>query len=387
MRDLGGQHVIKLLMTSVGCWIAQNLLDVIDDRSDEIQVVGTTSLATIPLGRCERVYLVPESEPPPSVFCERLLEIVDHEQPDLVIPSRDHDVTVVSALAAEHPWLMEILPCGDPQMAAMLEDKWLSYLFAQERELLFAKSAIPDAASGHRAAYDLVASAGYPLIVKPRCGFASRGVRLVTNKAQLDAALEEEGVMLQRYIGHVAAVGEFSRQMERQGVPLFCTLEQDKFSLETYVWRDGTVAPVCRTLHRMRRGHSAAVEGIADDTSVTADKHWTEGLTATGRRWAQALAAAGWRGPVNVQCQQDAEGRCVAFELSGRFTGATAARYFLGHDELGHFLEDRLGPGDGLVNKVVDSLAIKYQRTLGVRRSAVEILSRDGVWDRGEAKW
>jgi carbamoyl-phosphate synthase large subunit len=374
--------MIKLLMTSVGCWVTQNLLDVIDARGDDFCVVGTTSLATITLERADRVYLVPESERPPSPFCERLLEIIDREQPDLVIPTRDQDVTVVSALAAEYPALAELVPCGAPEVALLIQDKWLAYLFAREHGLLFAESAIGDASSSHRTAYELAEAVGFPLIVKLRRGFGSRGVRLVTNKEQLGVVLAQEDVVVQRYVGNAAVVEEFPREVARRGVPLFYTLEQDKFSLQTYVRRDGTVGPVCRTLHRMCRGHSAEVAGIPDDDLATRDKHWTEGLTATGRRWAETLAAAGWRGPVNVQCQRDAGGQYVAFELSGRFTGATAARYFLGHDELGHFLHDRLGQPRGQIKRVVDSLAIKYQRTLGVSQAAVETLSRDGVWDR-----
>ena len=374
--------MIKLLMTSVGCWVTQNLFDVIDARGDDFYVVGTTSLATITLGRADRVYLIPESERPPSPFCDRLLEIIAREQPDLVIPTRDQDVTVVSALVAEHPALADLVPCGAPEVAILIQDKWLGYLFAQEHGLPFAESAIADAATSHQAAHALAETVGFPLLVKPRRGFGSRGVHLVTSKAQLDAALAQGEAVAQRYIGAAAVVQEFQEEVTRRGTPLFYTLEQDKFSLQTYVRRDGTVAPVCRTLHRMRRGHSAEVWGIPDDTVETQDKPWTKGLTATGRRWAETLAAAGWRGPVNVQCQQEADGTYVAFELSGRFTGATAARYFLGHDELGYCLEDRLGRPLGQVKKVADSLAIKYQRTLGVSQAAVETLTRDGVWDR-----
>lgn len=377
--------MIKLLMTSVGCWVTQNLLDVIDHRDEEICVVGTTSLAAITLERAQRVYLVPESQRPPSPFCDRLLEIVDLEKPDLVIPTRDQDVTVVSALAAQQPALADIVPCGTPEVAELIQDKWLGYRFAQEHGLLFADSAIPDAVSGHCAAYGLAETVGFPLIVKPRRGFGSRGVHLVSNKEQLDVALDEGERVVQQYVGDAEAIESLREEIARMGMPLFYTLEQDKFSLQTYVRRDGSVGPVCRTLHRMRRGHSAEVTGIPDDELATQGEHWTKGLTSTARRWAETLAAAGWRGPVNVQCQRNEQGQYVAFELSGRFTGATAARYFLGHDELGYCLEDRLGYPRGPVKKVADSLAIKYQRTLGVSRAAVETLVRDGVWNRGKA--
>jgi carbamoyl-phosphate synthase large subunit len=258
----------------------------------------------------------------------------------------------------------------------MFEDKWLSYRFAQEQGLLFAKSALPDAASDHRAVYELAEAVGFPLIVKPRFGFASRGVRVVLNSGQLAAALaREEEVVVQQYLGDNEAVGEFARGLVRGGLPLFYTLEQDKFSLQTYVRRDGTVGPVCTTLHQMRRGHSAAVERVQDDE-----------LTAMCLKWAEALAAAGWRGPTNVQGQGHAGDKFVAFELSGRFTGATAGRYFWGHDELGYFLEDRLGRSAGRVSTLADSMAIKYTRTVGVGRAAVERLSRDHVWERQTAK-
>jgi carbamoyl-phosphate synthase large subunit len=367
--------MIKLLMTSVGSWVSQNVLDVIDARPEDFCIVGTTSLAEIPLGRCDRVYLVPPTERPPSAFCQRLLEIIDREKPDLVIPNRDHDATVLAALAAEYPPLLDLIPCGTPETALLLEDKWLSYVFAQEHGLLFAECALPDAASDHKAVYELVEKVGFPLIVKPRCGFASRAVHVVINREQLAAAVAEEGAVVQRYVGDVRAVAEFARDLGRGGLPLFYSLEQDKFSLQTYVRRDGSVAPVCTTIHRMRRGHSIEVERVFE-----------EDLAAAGRRWAEALAAAGWRGPTNVQCQREDGGDLVAFELSGRFTGATAGRYFWGHDELGYFLEDRLDQRLGQVNTLADSMAIKYTRTVGVSTVAVEALSRDHVWERQAAK-
>jgi carbamoyl-phosphate synthase large subunit len=256
-----------------------------------------------------------------------------------------------------------------------LEDKWFSYRFACEHGLRFAESALTDAASGHKAVYELAEKVGFPLIVKPRCGFASRGVHIVINKEQLDAAMGEEGVVVQRYVGDVQAVAEFARDLGRGGLPLFYSLEQDKFSLQTYIRRDGSIAPVCATIHRMRRGHSAEVTRVFE-----------EHLFAEGRRWAEALAAEGWRGPTNIQCQREGNGDLVAFELSGRFTGATAGRYFWGFDELGYFLEDRLGAPRGRVNGLANSMAIKYTRTVGVSTLAIEQLSRDHVWEKQTAR-
>ncbi len=363
--------MIKILVTSVGSLVGQNLLDVIDARPDDICVIGTTSLVMIPLQRCERVYLVPLTERPPSAFTQRLLHIADREQPDLLIPSRDLDVTVLASIASEYPELAERIPCGSPDTAAMLEDKWLSYLFARDHGLPFAESAIPDSMSDHRAVLQLVDEVGFPLIAKPRFGYASRQVILLSNTEQLEAALRDNNLVVQRYIGRVEMLEAWQSDIRQRGQPLFYSLEQPKYSVQTYILRDGVVERLCYTLHRMERGFSTKVERIVN-------KH----LTEVGERWAEALAAAGWCGPLNIQCQQSEEGDFVAFELNGRFTGATAARYYLGHDELGYLLHDRLGQMPSENHTPVGLQPIKYFRTIGVGQTDVEVLERCHIWDR-----
>ncbi len=362
--------MIKIIVTSVGSLVGQNLLDVIDNRSDDICVIGTTSLAMIPLQRCERVYLVPRTERPPSAFTQRLLDIVDREQPDLLIPSRDHDVTVLASLATEYPELAERIPCGSPDTAAMLEDKWLSYLFARDHGLPFAESAISDSKSAHCAVFQLLDEVGFPLIAKPRVGFGSRQVILLSNTEQLEAALRDNNLFVQRYIGRVEMLEAWQRDIRQRGQPLFYSLEQPKYSIQTYIFRDGVVGRLCYTLHQMKSGFSTKVERIVD-------KH----LTEVGERWAEALAAAGWRGPLNIQFQQSVEGDFVAFELNGRFTGATAARYYLGHDELGYLLHDRLGQTPSENHTAVGLQPFKYLRTIGIRQTDVEVLERCHVWE------
>jgi biotin carboxylase len=363
--------MIKLLVTSIGSLVGQNLLDVIDVRADDIRVVGTTTLASIPLHRCERAYLVPATERPPSAFSRRLLEIIEREQPDLIIPTRDRDVTVLAELAAGQPQFVARIPCGSADTARLLEDKWRSYLFARDHGLVFAESAIPDSKSGHQGVHQLVEKAGFPLVAKPRLGFASRRVLLLRNTEQLQAVLADEDLLVQRYLGRADTLDTFQNDVLQRGQPLFYSLEQDKYSVQTYVFRDGGAGPVCCTLNRMEKGLSVAVEQLSD-----------ERLTGLGNDWAGALAAAGWRGPLNIQCQQDSGGDFVAFELNGRFTGATAARYYLGHDELGTLLQDRLGYQTSPNRAVTNQLPFKYYHTLGVSRADVEVLTRCHVWDR-----
>ncbi len=362
--------MFKIIVTSIGSLVGQNLLDVIENRLDDIYVIGTTSLAMIPLRRCNRVYLVSITERPPSAFIQRLLDIIDREQPDLLIPSRDHDVTVLSSLAAEYPRLAKLIPCGSPDIATLLENKWLSYLFAQEHKLPFARSAIPDSESAHSTVYQLVDEVGFPLIAKPCCGYASQKVMLLMNIEQLEMALKENDLVIQRYIGNSERLYQFYNDVRQRSLPLFYSLEQSKYSVQTYINYNGVVGPICYTLHRMERGISMRVERIFNDN-----------LAKCGELWAEALATAGWRGPMNIQFQQSKEGHFVAFELNGRFTGATAARYYLGHDEFGYLLHDRLAQKLPKNHTDSNKQPIKYVRTIAVRHSDADILERYHVWD------
>jgi hypothetical protein len=54
-----------------------------------------------------------------------------------------------------------------------------------------------------------------------------------------------------------------------------------------------------------------------------------------GEQCARVFAEAGWRGPLNVQCQPTSTGKLLIHEFNARFTGATGARWHIGHDEIG----------------------------------------------------
>ncbi len=185
--------------------------------------------------------------------------------------------------------------------------------------------------------------------------------------------MTEQDVLLQRYIGHGEILETFLDHARRHGQPLFYSLEQSKYSIQTYIDRDGSVEPLCFTLNRMERGCSLSVERTENDR-----------LRAVGEDWALALAEAGWRGPLNIQCQQDQDDGFVVFELNGRFTGATAARYCLGHDELSYLLWDRLGLAS-VQPRVMGNQPVKYYRTLGVSAADLEALLQDHVWNRPKA--
>jgi len=363
---------MKILITSVGSLVGQNILEVLNYSRDYFDVIGVNSIAKAAIYECDRAYLTGQSEKPPSEYAERLLEIINEENPELVIPARDIDITILAILQEQYPEYAGKFLCGTAELASMMEDKWLSYQFAEKNNLPFAKSAIPDPESGHKAVKELVKQYGYPLVMKPRSGFASRKVRFITNDDQLEKALQADHVVFEEYLGNAQKVKQLNDRIEACGTPLYYSLEEHKYSLQTLIRPDGNFEEICETLHVMKNGISTETERIHDPE-----------LTEVGENYAQVLASKGWVGPVNIQCQKDSTGKFSVYELNGRMTEATAARFYLGYDELSFvfntFLDIKL-PHSHRFNS--QTYAIKKPVISLMDDDSISTLKKYGKWDK-----
>ena len=125
----------------------------------------------------------------------------------------------------------------------------------------------------------------FPVIVKPRRGAGSRGVRLVADRAALEAIEPDEALIIQEH------------------------LPGDEFSVDVLAAGDGAViAAVPRTRTRVDSGVSIAGRTVHD-----------EGLESTAAAVARAI---GLRGVANVQLRRDTEGVPALLEVNPRFPGA-----------------------------------------------------------------
>jgi hypothetical protein len=359
---------LRLLFVSAGTVVGQKVLATLDGRRDGIELIGTSSVANEPsLFDLDRVHLVPPTLEDPARFERRLLEIVDSERPDLVIPCRDDDVEVLAALGDRRPDLADHLLCGNAATARIVRDKWLSHQFCSERELPFAPSIV----GGDRdRAAAFLRTHGFPLISKPRRGFSAQGIHLLFSEAQFARALGDENLVVQAFLGDDARVTDFLAELDACGIPLFHTLQGLKHSIQALVGPGGNVARVICTRNLRAERRSKWVE--ADDDPATA---------AMGRSLAEALAAHGWRGPLNIQCQRARDGRLLVHEFNGRFTGATSDRWMLGFDEVGATIE--LFTGFRFTPATVRSASREVFESMVARAADprdVDALARDGVW-------
>ena len=125
----------------------------------------------------------------------------------------------------------------------------------------------------------------FPIIVKPRSGAGSRGVRLVHSRADLDALGDDASLIAQEL------------------------LPGDEYSVDVIANADGhVVAAVPRTRTRVDSGVSIAGLTVRDAE-----------LEATATAVAQAIALTG---VANVQLRRDRNGVPALLEVNPRFPGA-----------------------------------------------------------------
>jgi len=323
-----GNRKIKLLIVSVGSLVGQNILDALEfsefNRRDLVHITGTNSLALTPNNfRCDECYLVPPTAS--DEYPEKMREIIKTVNPDLIIPCRDEDVAFISELSENCPDLQGKLLCGTKEVALAILDKGISSEFSEIHGLPFAPSIYCNA--GKIDIDQFISEHGFPIIAKPVSGFASKGIYILYKKEQLEKFLNRDDYIFQKYLSVENQVWNYLDMIESGGIPLFHTFEDEKISIQALIGPNGSVGALFATLHQMDYGKSSVVT-ICNDRKVL----------EKANEWAKIFSSAGWRGPLNIQCQRNQEGNLLIYEYNGRFTGATSARTALGFDEVGIIL-------------------------------------------------
>ena len=273
---------------SVGSLVGTALLECIEAIGrDRFELMGMNSEAgAVNNFRIDTCYLSPPAVRHDALFA-LLDRIVATHAPHLVVPGRDDDVVALAHWAHDRKYAHAL--AGAPAIADVLRDKWTSFRWAQARGLPFARSAI-DLDACRR----LVADEGFPVIAKPRKGFASNGVRLVWNDDQLRVALAAGDPVVQQAIDPAPAL---AAEAIAGGMPLWYAPVQAGSPLGLCVLDEAG----CRFVASWRSSH---VRGAAFDTSLMQDPQ----LEALSLRYGHAAWQDGWRGLLSLQVRKTADG-------------------------------------------------------------------------------
>jgi len=216
---------------------------------------------------------VPRVDDPTYVDALRAL-VLEHDI-KLIVPLTDLDHGVLSR-AKDRLGALVLLP--EPEVVDALADKWLAHCLFVERGIGSPATWLPD---------DVPADVEFPVLVKARHGFGSRGIYRCHDRGELDFFL---GYATEDSMVQACCSGEeFS-------IDVFCDLHSRCLNA------------VPRTMIESKGGESIKGMTIADDE-----------LVEVGRLVSETLRLVG---PANVQCFREPDGTHVVTDINPRFGGA-----------------------------------------------------------------
>jgi carbamoyl-phosphate synthase large subunit len=208
-------------------------------------------------------------------YLPALVELVRARGVDLIVPLTDLDHGVLTR-GREELGALVLLP--EPEIVDALEDKWLAHQLFEERGIASPPTWLPDALPG-----DLE----YPVLVKARHGFGSRGIYRCENAHELEFFLG--------YTKHDSMIQSLCKGAEFS-IDVFCDLESRCLNA------------VPRTMIESKGGESIKGMTIRDEALIEVGRHVSETL--------------GLVGPANIQCFREPDGSHRVTDINPRFGGA-----------------------------------------------------------------
>ena len=208
-------------------------------------------------------------------YVDALRALVDAHDISLIVPLTDLDHGVL-ARARDALGALVLLPA--PEIVDALADKWLAHLLFEERGIGSPATWLPDA---------LPDTLEFPVLVKARHGFGSRGIYRCVDRRELEFFLG--------YTDHDSMV------------QAACAGEE--FSIDVFCDLDGRcLNAVPRTMIESKGGESIKGMTIRDPE-----------LIEVGRAVSETL---GLVGPANIQCFREPDGTHRVTDINPRFGGA-----------------------------------------------------------------
>lgn len=273
--------------------------------TEPFQLIGTSIYTdSVAQAFCDIFELAPSTAT--DGYLDWLLATIRKHRVDLLIPSIEIDVYAWNehrdAIAAAGATLL----LNSADLIRLCQDKWQFFLALEKQAPAFA---IPTRLDG---SFDeLTAAFGLPFLLKPRSGFASKGIVRVENAATFEAHRARMGSVL-------------------MAQPIVGTVEEE-YTIGAFF--DTSHALCCDIVLKRK----LSPEGFTQSAEVASLPHARQALTEIG----SALHAVG---PTNFQFRVH-QGGLKLLEINPRLSSTTSIRTAFGYNEslmsVAYFLDGR----------------------------------------------
>jgi len=269
------------------------------------------------LYRGNRARLIPKVTDPN--FSEAILEACAQEGLQALIPGLDPELEPLAMIADELQALGCTLIGSSPEVSRMLFEKQGSSEFFEQKGLPFVKTLPLERVE------ELLDLHGFPLLVKPLSGSASRGVHVVFSNAELkELAAQGVAYVAQNYLLPIQW-GKTRGSLRPEDVYLNHSLiQKDEHMVQVLSGRDGEPFGVFLSRNRLKDGAVVRMVPLQEDEF---------GVREAALKMARCLTELGQVGPCNFQSRITAEGPFF-YEINPRFSGGSGMRAALGFNEV-----------------------------------------------------
>jgi carbamoylphosphate synthase large subunit len=299
-----------VLLTSAGGGVGVAVQQAAVASKSDYRIVGTSSIPAV-MQTGEMALSCPATAQR-AAFQGRILQLVVRVGQCLIVPGRDEDADALTEIAARFSAMGGAMLASGPAWAVSAAyDK-----AATARMLGTFGLPIAVTAENLTEAVELARAFGWPLVVKPRHGNASRGVRVVSDEAALRACFRSGRDIAQEFL---AVCPDDRRSWDGR----FRGGQDGEYSLQMILDRRGAEIGHFCSRNTLADGVPRLVETVADVQ--------ISGLLQQAREALGSLSA--W-GAWNLQGRRCLDGRIRVFEVNARFTGLSGVRARLGFNEL-----------------------------------------------------
>ncbi len=188
--------MINVLITGSGGGVGQSIFKALKFSSLDFNIV-TIDAHPLAAGlyRGNRGYLVPLASSPK--FAEVVIDICKKERIQAILIGSDPELPVF----ANNKCLIEDLTnakviVSSPEVVKIGYDKWETYGFLRNNNFPYPRSALPENM------WNLIDEVGFPIIIKPRTGSASKDVYIAKNPEELKIFINRvDNPIIQEYLG------------------------------------------------------------------------------------------------------------------------------------------------------------------------------------------
>lgn len=334
---------VTVLVTGAGSACGVNIIHSLRHTGGYRIVATDIFPASAGLLLADKGYVIPR-EGPDGKYLDALLDITKRESVRALIPGFDAELPYLSAARGRF-LAQDVVPViGDPDFIRIANDKLETQRFLAANGFPFLRSYGP--AEQARA----VAEMGFPLVVKPRSVWGSRGVHFVGS-----------GAALQQALGQIVHMGWEPMLQE------FVPETEGEFTNSVAVAADYDILGVVCMRRELEKGDSRRI--FLDDFPDL-------------KRQCEAIARAlKTRGPINFQCRLSKE-QAYVFEFNARFSTTNIVRTAAGYNEVDVLVRNFLTGEKVRFNGCPPVVAIMYLDYVYAKADAYRALQEAGVTGR-----